>query len=405
MDIRSTNEADRAQFVATLLAAFGTLPETGAGDTDPTWSAFEMDRSLVAEDADGAIVGTAGAYTFELTLPGGIQVPVPGVTAVGVLPSHRRRGILSALMRTQLDGLRAAGESMAVLLASEAVIYRRFGYGPATFAQQLTVQRHRAALHAEPPTGSISVRPRTECGDVLAQVYDAYRRTQVGALSRPAHWWTRGAGRSPVSHAPRLVAVHRDEAGTPDGYACYRVGRVDPVTRARPLDVDELVATDEAAYSALFRFCVEHDLVTEVVFGTLPPDTWLRWLLADHRAAAVTRDLDWLWVRLLDIPRALAARGYTADGHLVLEVADAFCEETAGRYELSVTGGSARCARTDRAADLALDVSDLGSLYLGGATAGALARAGRVRPLSPDAVDRTDALFRSPQTPHTVHWF
>lgn len=406
MHIRSTTETDRERFVTTLLSAFASLPGTTGFGSDISWTTgFEMDRGLAAEDDGGAMIATAGAYTFELTLPGGALLPVAGITAVGVLPSHRRRGILTAMMRRQLDDVAARGEAAAVLLASEAVIYRRFGYGPATFMQRLDIRQHRATVQGPPDAGSIRVLPRAECTEVLHTVYDAYRRTQPGAVSRKAELWRAGAGQQPVSLAPHLVAVHYDASGTPDGYAGYLAGPPDRATGNRMLEVNELVALDRDAYTALFRFLCEHDLVTDVAVKSLPREHWLRWSLTDHRAAQVTRDSDWLWVRLLDVPRALAARTYGADGRLVLDVADAFREDVAGRYALTVRDGSAVCERSDDAPDLALDVSDLGSLYLGGTAASALAEAGRVRALSPHALPLADALFRAERTPHTVHWF
>lgn len=405
MHIRPTTEADRERYVTTLLAAFGNVLEPPAEGDGALWSGFEMDRGLVAESDDGEMVATAGAYSFELTMPGGNLLPVAGVTAVGVLPSHRRRGVLTSLMRRQLDDVAARGECMAVLLASEAVIYRRFGYGPATFTQRLNVPRHRAAPAGPVPAGSVTVRQRAECGEELAAVYDAYRRTQPGALSRHPRAWRAGTGQPPVSLSRRLVAFHHDAQGRPDGYAAYLVGAVDPVTGARPLSVDEMVAVDRDAYAGLFHFLAGHDLATELVFRSVPRSGWLRWLLADYRAAAVTRDSDWLWVRILDVPGALAARTYPVDGRLVLDVADSVREEVAGRYALTVTGGAAVCARTDDAPDLALDVSDLGSVLLGGTEPSTLAEAGRIAPRTARALPLADALFRGDRTPHTVHWF
>jgi predicted N-acetyltransferase YhbS len=202
MEIRPTTDQDLDVFVDTLHAAFGRFPETPTEGGGVWWSALEMDRNLLALTADWRPVGTAGAYSFDLTLPGEILVPAAGVTAVGVLPSHRRQGVLSAMMRHQLTELRARGEFLSVLLASEALIYRRFGYGPATYTQRLTVPRHQAALAlprargtAEAPeTGSVEVLRRAECGEILEEVYDRYRRAQPGALSRPHRWWASGAG-------------------------------------------------------------------------------------------------------------------------------------------------------------------------------------------------------------------
>ncbi|MER5193644.1 GNAT family N-acetyltransferase [Streptomyces sp. NPDC002755] len=415
MEIRSTTDQDLDVFVDTLHGAFGRFPETPAEDGGGVWwSALETDRNLLAETADGRPVGTAGAYSFELTLPGEILVPAAGVTAVGVLPSHRRQGVLSAMMRHQLTELRARGEFLSVLLASEALIYRRFGYGPATYTRRLTVPRHKAALAlpraratADAPAtgtgtgtdgGTIELLRRAECGEILEEVYDRYRRAQPGALSRPHRWWALRAGQPPVSPAPRHVAVHRDADGVPDGYACYSIGERDTLT------VDETIAADDAVFAALARFVLGHDLVTQVVFRHFPPEHPLRWQFADFRAGQVSDDTDWLWVRLLDIPRALTARGWFVDGELVLDVDDPFLGEH-GRYLLTVRDGKAECVPTDREPDLSLDVSDLGSVYLGGTAPSTLVRAGHIRAHRPGAAALADALFRAERPPHCLHWF
>ncbi|MEU5695355.1 GNAT family N-acetyltransferase [Actinosynnema sp. NPDC020468] len=402
MEIRSTTDEDRALFVDTVHTAFGRFPDPPVEGT-VWWSGFEMDRNLFAVAEDGRPVGTAGAYSFELTLPGDVVVPVAGVTAVGVLPTHRRQGVLSALMRHQLTQLRARGEVLSVLLATEAVIYGRFGYGPATFTQRLTVPRHRSAFAparagGAEDTGSVEVLRRSECGAILEQVYDRYRRARPGALSRPPHWWASGAGQPPIAPAPRYVAVHRDAAGVPDGYASYALAPSGTLT------VDETITADDAVFTALIRFVLGHDLVTEVVVKHVPPDSPIRRQLADFRAARVGDDGDWLWVRLLDIPKALTARGWEADGELVLDVDDPFLGEHA-RYLLTVRDGRADCTSTDREPDLSLDVRDLGSLYLGGTAPGTLVRDGHVRAHHPEAAAQADALFRTARAPHCLHWF
>ncbi|MFC5890105.1 GNAT family N-acetyltransferase [Kitasatospora sp. CM 4170] len=406
MEIRPTTDQDRDVFVDTLLTAFGIFPEAPTASGTVWWSAFEMDRNLLAVAADGRPVGTAGAYSFELTLPGEVLVPTSGVTAVGVVPSHRRQGVLTAMMRRQLAELRGRGEFLSVLLASEALIYRRFGYGPATYTQKLTVPRHRAALAVprargaadDAAGGSVEILRRAECGEILEDVYDRYRRAQPGALSRPHRWWASGAGQPPISPAPRYVAVHRDGDGIPDGYASYAIG--EPGT----LTVDETIATDDAVFTALVRCVLGHDLVTQVVFKHVPPGHPLRWQLTDFRAGQVSDDTDWLWVRLLDVPRALTARGWFTDGELVLDVDDPFLGER-GRYLLTVRDRKADCVPTDLAPDLSLDVSDLGSIYLGGTAPSTLVRAGHVRAHHTDAAALADALFRSDPAPHCLHWF
>ncbi|MEU5216315.1 GNAT family N-acetyltransferase [Streptomyces sp. NPDC020807] len=410
MRIRPTTEEDREVFVDTLHAAFGRFPETPDEEGGGVWwAALELDRCLlaVAEDAgskDGSrAVGTAGTYAFELTLPGGAVASAAGVSAVGVVPSHRRRGVLTAMMRQQLEDLRADGEFLSVLLASEAPIYGRYGYGPATYTERLTVPRHGAAL-ALPrggearDTGSVELLRRSDCGELLEEVYDRYRRATPGALSRPPRWWALGAGQPPVSRAPRYVAVHRDAEGTADGYAVYTIG--DDQT----LKVEETVTTDDAVFTALARFVLDHDLVERVVFRHVPPGHPLRWQFADFRAGTVNDVTDWLWVRILDVPRALTARRYPADGELVLDVVDPFLGER-GRHLLTVRDGGADCVPTDREPDLSLDVRDLGSVYLGGTAPSTLVRAGHVTAHRPGAAALADAVFGAERPPHCLHWF
>ncbi|WP_105968846.1 GNAT family N-acetyltransferase [Streptomyces geranii] len=415
MEIRSTTDDDFGVFVDTAHAAFGLFPGTPVEGGGLWWSALEPDRCLLARTTDGRPVGTAAAYPFELTLPGGNLVPVPGVTAVGVLPSHRRQGVLTAMMRRQLTELRSAGHHFSVLLASEATIYGRFGYGPATYTRKLTVERHRGAF--VPPRargaadtaeaaeaggslevgGSIEVLRSSGCGEILEEVYDRYRRAQPGALSRPHRWWTLRAGQPPISPAPRYIALHRDTDGVPDGYVSYSL-------ESGTLSVDETIAADDAVFTALARFVLGHDLVTRVVFKHVPPDHPLRHQLVDYRASEVSGDMDWLWVRLLDVPGALTARGWFEDGELVLDVEDPFLGEH-GRHLLTVRDGKADCVPTDREPDLSLDVRDLGAVYLGGTAPSTLVRAGHIRAHHPDAATRADALFRTDRTPHCLHWF
>ena len=399
MEIRPTTAQDLDVFVDTIHTAFGRFAETPTDGGGLWWSALEMDRGLLALSSDGRPVGTAAAYSFELTLPGEILVPVAGVTAVGVLPSHRRQGVLTAMMRHQLTDVRARGEFLSVLLATEAPIYGRFGYGPATYTGQLTVPRNKAAFRAHgTATGSVEVLRRPECRDILDQVYDRYRRAQPGALSRPHRWWALGAGQPPIVPAPRYVAVHRDVDGVPDGYASYSLDDSNTLT------VDETIAADDAVTTALARFVLGHDLIKQVVFKHFPPEHPLRWQLADFRAGEVSDDSDWLWVRLLDVPRALTARGWFTDGELVLDVDDPFLGEQ-GRYLLTVRDGKADCVRTDREPDLSLDIRDLGSIYLGGTAPSTLVRAGHIRSHGPGTTALADALFRGERSPHCLHWF
>jgi predicted acetyltransferase len=396
--IRSTTDQDLGVFVDTVHTAFGRFPETpdenGGG---LWWSALEIDRGVLAE-IDGKAVGTATAHSFELTLPGEVVVAAAGITGVGVLPTHRRQGVLTAMMRFQLAELRERGEFLSVLLSTEGDIYGRFGYGPATYTRRMTVQRSQGAFRAEPTTtGTIEVIRRSEATEILEEVYDRYRRAQPGALSRPHRWWVKGAGMPPIVPAPRYIAVHRDDEGVPDGYASYTLD-------GGTLTVDETITGDDAVFAALARFALDHDLVTEVAFKHLPTGHPLPWQLADFNAGQMSSDIDWLWVRLLDVPRALEARGYLGDGELVLDVEDPFLGER-GRHLLKVEDGKGTCTRTDREPDLSLDVRDLGSVYLGGTAPSTMVRAGYIRAHSAKAVENADALFRAERPPHCLHWF
>jgi predicted acetyltransferase len=404
--VRATTPADLDVFVTTLHAAFARFPgqpeEDGSG---VFWSALEMDRNLLAVAEDGRPVGTAAGYSFELTLPGGARIPTTGVTNVGVLPSHRRRGIATALMRRQLTDLRARGEHVAVLLAMEATIYRRFGYGPATFSRRMSVTRARAAFDdrglgtsaREPDLGSIDVVPREECVPALEEVYEQYRLNRPGALDRPHRWWARGAGHPPVSRDPRWIGLHRSADGRPDGYVSYHL--TDGV-----LHVDETITADDAVREVLDRFVLGHDLVREVVFSEAPTDHPLRWQLLDYDAVTSSGDEAWLWVRILDVAGALQARAWAGSGELVLQVEDPFLREST-RYALTVDGGKAECGLTTRRPDLVLDVSDLASLYLGGVAPRDLVRAGRVRAREESAVERAQTLFATERAPWSHHIF
>ncbi len=437
MHIRDTTEQDHQVFLETVHTAFGIFLETPTEAGGLWWSAIEMDRGVLAIAANGRAVGTASAYSFELTLPGGATMPVGGVNAVSVLPTHRRQGVLTAMMRHQLTTLRARGEAIAVLMCSEAVIYRRYGYGPATFSEHLTVDAARstfaparsafapagsgfapagsafaparsafasarsafasAGSGTTAPAGEVEVLAREACGELLEEVYDRYRRARPGALSRPRRWWASRAGEPPISSAPRYVLVHRDADGTPDGYASY-------VIEHGVMTVDEVIALGDETAATLSRFLLGHDLVSKIVFKHVPADDPLRWQLADFRAARPAGTGDALWLRLLDVPTALTARGWLTDGELVLDVEDEFLGEH-HRYLLTIRDGKAACVPTDQEPDLSLDISDLGSIYLGGAVPSTLVRAGHIRAHNPAAAARTDRLFQTELLPHCVHRF
>jgi predicted acetyltransferase len=338
----------------------------------------------------GEIVGGAGAFPFELSVPGG-SLPCAGVTAVGVHPTHRRRGVLRAMMDSQLRDVHERGEPIATLWASEETIYGRFGYGIASWAGELRVPHEWDAFAASLELGGTArfVTPE-EAQELFPPIYDAVRRGRPGMMSRSETWWEERHLRLPEeeSAAPRRFVV-LDVDGEPLAYAIYRThfGFEGGLPGSRLVVREALGATPQAT-AAIWRFLLDVDwmAVAEVPFA--PPDHPLFLLLAMPRRARY-RMGDALWVRLVDLPAALSGRAYGEGGPLVIEVRDAICEWNDGRWKLE--GGD--CERTDEEPDLALDVSALGSAYLGAVSFRQLREALRVEELRDAAVERADALF------------
>ncbi|WP_189587768.1 GNAT family N-acetyltransferase [Mesorhizobium sp. M3A.F.Ca.ET.201.01.1.1] len=404
-ELRAAAENDRESFVRALLPAFGEHFRTTGNHV--WWKALEMDRSFVATEGD-AIVATASSYSLELTVPGRTVLSVPGVTAVSTLPTHRRRGLSSRLLEHQTREFRRNGDIVSVLLASEGTLYRRYGYGPASFAQTLIVDRARGGfLAGAPMTGKLRLLDRAAARTILPDVYDRYRRGIVGALSRPTHLWELGVSAPPVSHEERFVIVHIDTEGLADGYAIYSISPNGAfwATAERTLTVDELVALNEGAHAALSRYCLDHDLAAFVVFRQAALDDPLRWRLVDIRAARTTETHDWLWVRLIDPAKALERRGFAGSGRLVMEIRDAVLEENQGLLQIDVQDGRAKCSWTNRPADFAIDIADLASTYLGGVDFSTLARSGRLVGMTPASLTLADRLFATERAPLCVHWF
>ena len=339
---------------------------------------------------DGAVVGGAGAFPFELSVPGG-SLPCAGVTAVGVHPTHRRRGVLRSMMDAQLRDVHERGEPIASLWASEETIYGRFGYGIAAWAGELRVP-HEWDAFAEPlePAGTTRFVTPEEARGLFPPIYDAVRRERPGMMSRNDMWWEDRHLRLPEeeSSAPRRFVVLELD-GEPQAYAIYRTHfGFDGGSASSRLVAREAFGATPQATAAIWRFLLDVDWMASVETSLVPPDHPLFLLLAAPRRMRY-RMGDGLWVRLVDLPAALAGRTYGEGGPLVLEVRDAVCEWNDGRWRLD--GGS--CEKTDADPDLALDVGALGSAYLGSVSFAQLREALRVEELREGAVERADALF------------
>ena len=327
-----------------------------------------------------------------MTVPGA-TVPTAGVTVVGVLPTHRRRGILTAMMRRQLDD---APEPIAALWASEPTIYGRFGYGIASFCGEIAVPKERTALAASAGArGDVRIVTAEEALESFPALYDAVRAERPGMMSRTRDWWEH---RRLAQRVPRVVAARRallELDGAPAGYALYRVHqKFEAFGTVGHVRVIEALGTSPAATREIWRYLLELDWTSRIEAGLLPADHELLFLVAEPRRLKFML-LDGLWVRLVDLPAALAARSYAGDDPIVFDVSDAFLPDNEGRWRLA--GGQAE--RTDDEPDLRLDVTALGSTYLGGVTFGELLRAGRIEELQEGAAARADALFRADRAP------
>ena len=367
------------------------------------WSArvrplVEFDRALGAFDGD-ELVGQTAAISFRMSMPGGGDLPTAGVTSVTVSPTHRRRGILTELMRRQLADVRERGEPLATLWASESLIYGRFGYGLAAQAHDFRLDRRHAAFHADAPDppGSVRFVAREAALERWPALHERARQTRAGMMTRDAGYW----GRLILPEKERLEGgfsapqlVEYADGDGPAGYAIYQVKSDWPDhLPAGTLRVHELTTLDGEAEAALWRYLCGVDLIETIAAPNRPPDDPLPWLLADPRRLRRSAH-DSLWVRVLDAPRALEGRAYAAEGRLTLDVRDAFGPWAAGRFALTAEGDGATCRVLDAAAtaDLSLGADALAAILLGGVPCSTLARAGRAEGTA-EALRLADALF------------
>jgi predicted acetyltransferase len=357
-------------------------------------------RTLGVYDPEpaGRLVGTVASFPSQTSVPGGAVLPVAAVTRVGVRADRTRRGLLTALMRAQLDDLAARGDVLATLWSSQSGIYGRFGYGVATRGCSVRVRATRALRPQAPPGGSVRLLDRTEIVPVLAGVHDTLALRRPGGLTRPAGWWSNALAR--LGRVPLLAAVHTGPQGD-DGFAVATPVGDDDLTRT--LRVTDLHAADTAASAGLWRFLLGVDLVTHVEAAARPLDEAVDLLLVDARDRRVTGTEDETWLRLVDVPAALAARAFPVRGAapdpVLLAVHDALLPDNTGIYRIG-DGTAERVGPLGSVApELECDVGALAMAYLGDRAPSTLAAAGWWIVRDPAAVPRADALFASDVVP------
>jgi predicted acetyltransferase len=400
IEVRNPSATELRVAMDASLTAFGESMQPA--DWERELGAVTPERSVAAYE-NGRPIGFSAAYEFELTIPGG-SLPTAGVTWVGVIPTHRRRG---ALTKMTLRGLRDAherGEPLAALHASEPAIYGRFGYGLATLCLDLDAWSDRIVFREDPgPQGVVRLVEFDEAFELFPPFYERLRARRPGMLSRGEHWW-RAFRLADYEHRRRGASKRFNAAleldGELAGYAIYRVkDEWDAGYPKGDVRLMEAFAGSAAATRELWRYLFAIDLTTHVkneFFDTASP---LPLQVVDMRALHL-RVRDGLWLRLVDVEAALRARSYVADGTIVIEVRDELLEWNPGRYRVG-----SRVERTDDAADLALDVADLASAYLGGFSFERLAAADRVEERTPGALTRASGLFRTPLPPYCPEVF
>ncbi|MEZ3182253.1 GNAT family N-acetyltransferase [Streptomyces pimonensis] len=406
IDVRPITGSEFADWQRALNTGFLREPTLSGEILDARRAQFTPGRSVGAFD-DGRCVATFRSFAQELTVVGGATVPAGAVTNVTVTATHRRRGLLTRMMAQDLAAAKERGDVVATLIAAEYPIYGRYGFGPATTATEWTVDVPRAGLdprRAGPEDGGrVDLVDAEDVRRLGPELHERLRCIQPGAVSRDELWWktTTGAVRFHPTFQEPYHAVYRSAGGEVEGMAAYTADdhwgdAKQPLNTAR---VKWLTAVTPAAERALWLYLCSVDWVTRVRSGWRAPDDLLPHLLPDPRAAAVTTQADWLWVRMLDVVRALGARTYGAAGSLVLEVTDR-AGLAGGRYRLEASAdGAGVCAPTTGSADLTLDVADLSVLWLGDESAVRLAALGRVREERAGAARQVDALLRTSRRP------
>lgn len=404
IDVRPVTEADFADWHRALNTGFLREPTVSQEQLEARRHQFVPGRLLGAFDG-GRCVATFRSFAQEVTAVGGAAVPADAISNVTVSPTHRRRGLLTRMMSRDLAAAKDRGDVVATLIAAEYPIYGRYGFGPATWTTEWTVDVARTGLDPRwsgpQDGGRIDLVDGEEVRKTGPELHERIRRTRPGAVSRDELWWRvhTGTARFGGEWTEPFYAAYRSSSGEVEGLVSYEADdNWDGKLPNNTAEVNWLLATTPAAERALWRYLCSIDWITRVKSGWRAPDDLLPFFLPDPRAAKVTTHGDWLWVRILDVVRALETRTYEGTGTLVLEVVDRQ-GLAGGRYRLAASPAGASCAPAAEEAELVLDVADLATLWLGDESAARLVALGRVREVREGAARVADALLHTSGRP------
>ncbi|MFI6288067.1 GNAT family N-acetyltransferase [Streptomyces sp. NPDC051018] len=407
LETRSVSVSDYPGWLRALSTGFLRSPALAEGEAEARSEGVDLSRAAGVYDG-GRCVATYRSFDQRLTVPGGAAVAANAVTNVSVTATHRRRGILGRLMTADLRAARERGDAVATLISAEYPIYGRYGFGPATWTAEWSVDIPRAGidsrLSGQPADGGrVDLADLTEVRKEGPELHTRFSALQPGAVSRDERWWRLRTGVTRFPDEPwtePFHAVYRSASGEIEGLAVYRVDDTwgDAKQPLNTATVSDLLALTPAAERALWGFLCSIDWITTVRTGYRAPDDLLPSLLPDPRAARTVTHADFLWVRILDAVRALEARTYDTAAALVLDVRDPL-GLTAGRFLLETGPDGASCVPTAQSPDLTLDVRELGALYLGDESPVRLKALGTLEENRPGAASTADRLFRTPRRP------
>ncbi|MFD3519224.1 GNAT family N-acetyltransferase [Streptomyces sp. NPDC058653] len=407
IDVRVIRESELPDWLRALNTGFLRAPSVSEKEAEERRPTLDASRMRGAFD-DGRCVATYRTFAQELTAVGGAPLPANAITNVTVSSTHRRRGLLSRMIGDDLAEAKERGDVVATLIAAEYPIYGRYGFGPAAWTTDWSIDVPRAGLDprrsGQPDDGGrIDLVDGATVRKLGPALHDRLRSARHGVISRDDQWWQGFTSAAPWHRGPWIEpfhAVYRTASGEVEGMLTYRADEAwgdakQPLNTATVVDA---IGVTPAAERALWGYVCSIDWIKTVRTGYRAPDDLLPFFLPDPRAARIVTQADFLWVRILDTVRALESRRYAASGSLVLDVHDR-ASLASGCFRLDTTPEGTTCAPTTESPDLTLDVRELGALYLGDESAVRLSALGTLTEDRPHAASRTDALFRTSRRP------